>query len=155
MSVGTLTSQFVTEGDASSALVRYLSDGEVSHVDLMLPTGELLGARLRGGVAIRPPGYRPFTKIIQVSCQVPDVDAAYLFATQQVGKPYNKRAILDMVLHRARLFTANQASWFCDELNYEIYLAGGVQLLNTLNPLWLTPQEELLSSWWLTRLTLK
>ncbi len=159
MSAGQLISQFSTEAGFGSAAIRYLSDSSVSHVDLVLgeeknlggvtlKKGWLLGARLHGGVQQRPPGYAKFTRVVRVAVEVPDVDAAYAFAARQLGKPYNKSAILDFFLHRDRVFAAEQPAWFCDELNYQIVAAGGLLLLGTENPLNLTPQEELLSPYW-------
>ena len=142
-----------------SAAIRYLTNSSISHVDLvidddrnlggvMLKKGWLLGARLHGGVQQRPPGYAQFTRTVCVAVEVPDVDAAYAFAARQIGKPYNKRAIVDFFLHCRRAFTPEQSAWFCDELNYQIVSAGGLLLLGTENPLNLTPQEELLSPYW-------
>ncbi len=159
MTAGILISQFSTEAGLGSAAIRYLSDGCISHVDLVIPhdmvvngvqlkKGWLLGARLQGGVQQRPPGYAIFTRKFCRAVHVPDIDAAYVFAVQQIGKPYNKRAILDFFLHRQRRFFAEQPTWFCDELNYQIVAAGGRLLLGTENPLNLTPQEELLSPYW-------
>ncbi len=159
MRAGRLISQFSTEAGWGSAAIRYLSNSNVSHVDLVieeernlggvtLKKGWLLGARLHGGVQQRPPGYAQFTYVVRVAVEVPDVDAAYAFAARQLGKPYNKRAIADFFLHRRRAFTAEQPAWFCDELNYQIVAAGGLLLLGTENPLNLTPQEELLSPYW-------
>ena len=161
MKSGMLISQFSTEAGFGSSVIRYLSDSTVSHVDLVIPQdmciggiqlkkGWLLGARLHGGVQQRPPGYAKFTRALRVGVEVPNVEAAYAFAAQQIGKPYNKRAILDFFLHRERSFTPNQPAWFCDELNYQIVAAGGRLLLGTENPLKLTPQEELLSPYWQT-----
>lgn len=158
---GTLISQFSTEAGLGSAAIRYLSAGCVSHVDLVVPEdikvagvqlkkGWLLGARLHGGVQQRPPGYARFTRTLRMAVEVPDVDAAYAFAVQQIGKPYNKGAILDFFLHRQRKFTPEQSAWFCDELNYQIVAAGGRLLLGTKNPLNLTPEEEMLSPYWQT-----
>ena len=159
MKSGMLVSQFSTEAGLGSAAIRYLSGSSVSHVDLVVPEdmrvgmvwlkkGWLLGARLQGGVQQRPPNYAKFTCTVRVGVQVPDVKAAYAFAVRQLGKPYNKRAIVDFFLHRDRKFTPDQPAWFCDELNYQIVAAGGLQLLDTENPLNLTPQEELLSPYW-------
>lgn len=148
MRPGRLLSQFSTEATAGAAAIRYFTEGTVSHVDLVLPTGELLGARLSGGVAVRPPNYAKFTATYRLWAEVPDIDAAYAFAHAQVGKPYNWKAIVDMALHRERKFSQYQSSWFCDELNYEIYAAGGLALLNLSNPFWLTPQEEMQSPYW-------
>ncbi len=159
MKSGMLISQFSTEAGVGSAVIRYFSDSSVSHVDLVIPQdmcvtgvrlkkGWLLGARLHGGVQQRPPSYAKFTRTLRVGVEVPDVEAAYAFAVRQIGKPYNKRAILDFFLHRERTFTPDQPAWFCDELNYQIVAAGGRLLLGTENPLKLTPQEELLSPYW-------
>ena len=159
MNDGILISQFSTEAGLESATIRYFSDGCVSHVDLVIPDdmvvdgvqlkkGWLLGARLQGGVQQRPPEYAKFTRILRRAVQVPNIDAAYAFAVQQIGKPYNKRAILDFFLHRQRQFSVEQTTWFCDELNYQIVAAGGRLLLGTNNPMNLTPQEELLSPYW-------
>ncbi len=159
MGAGRLVSQFSTEAGLGSAAIRYLSDSSVSHVDLVieedrnlggvtLKKGWLLGARLHGGVQQRPPEYAKFTRTVRMAVEVPDVDAAYAFAARQIGKPYNKRAIVNFFLHRKRAFTPEQPAWFCDELNYQIVAAGGLLLLGTENPLNLTPQEELLSPYW-------
>jgi hypothetical protein len=154
-----LVSQFSTEAGIGSAAIRYLTVSDFSHVDLVVPEemqvgttllqeGWLLGARSHGGVQQRPPEYAKFTRTLRVGCVVPDIDAAYAFAVAQLGKPYNSWAILDFFLHKQRKFTPDQASWFCDELNYSIYAAGGLLLLDTEDPLQLTPQEELLSPYW-------
>lgn len=164
MKSGMLVSQFSTEGDFGAAAIRYLTVSDISHVDLVLPwdvtvkgawyrKGSLLGARLVGGVQIRPVGYAKFTRTVTVGCTVPDIDAAMQFALAQVGEPYDKGAILDFFLHRMhkdRHFNTDQSSWFCDELNYSIYSAGGVNLLGADCPKNLTPQMELLSPYWKT-----
>jgi hypothetical protein len=148
MSLGTITAQFVTNEDLVSKVIREASDGEYSHVDLVLPTKGLLGARHDGGVALRPPNYNTWTKVSRVQVEVPDVEAAYVFAMAQLGKPYNLDAILSMVTHRDRSFSLEQKSWFCDELLYATVMSGGVKLLNTDNPLGLTPWEVYLSPFW-------
>lgn len=147
MSAGILVAQFSTEGDPLSAAIRYFSNGSVSHVDLVLPD-RLLGARLKGGVQLRPPNYAKFTYIRRLQVEVPNVEYAVSFGLAQIGKPYNWRALVDMGLHRKRKFSIQQKSWFCDELIYAICLIGGTQLLNTDNPLNLTPEEVMLSPDW-------
>jgi hypothetical protein len=155
-----LTAQFSTDNDPESSVIRYLTTGTVSHVDLVLPAGlilpdktlskggELLGARLKGGVAIRPSNYKTFTVKNVLCVDLPDVNSAYAYALGQVGLPYNKDAIIDMVFHRERSFSINQKSWFCDELLYAVCLSGKLALLNTDNPLTLTPEEVMLSPYW-------
>lgn len=70
------------------------------------------------------------------------------FAQAQVGKPYNWMALVNMALHRRRRFTLDQHRWFCDELLYATCMAGGLDLLDTKNPLNLTPYEVMLSPYW-------
>lgn len=155
---GMLVAQFSTEDGIGAAAIRYFSDSAISHVDLVIPRGialqfghpiqtatGLLGARMGGGVRLRAPNYAKFTRTIVKGCVVPDLHAAYVFAFGQIGKPYDKRAILDFFLHRHRNFTPMERSWFCDEFAYTAYWQGGKLLLGSGNPLRLTPQEMLLS----------
>lgn len=144
---GVLCAQFSTERGIGSSLIRWASAGRFSHVDLVV-AGGLLGARLDGGVRVRPMGYAKFTDISRVSVPVPDIRGAIDFAYDQIGKPYAKGAIVDIILHRERPFSMDQKSWFCDELLYATVMAGGVELLNTSNPFWLTPWEVYLSPLW-------
>jgi hypothetical protein len=142
-----IVAQFSTDNDLESHAIRWATNGQFSHVDLVLPDG-LLGARAKGGVRLRPFDYKKFTARSRVACEVPYEDVAIKFARMQIGKPYNFKAILDMVAHRERSFTLDQPSWYCDEFVYAIALVGGVQLLSTDNPLGLTPQEVYLSPFW-------
>lgn len=164
MRPGVLTAQFSTERGVEAALIRYLSAGWCSHVDVVVPravarkhgmpiagTQALLGARSNGGVQLRPADYAKFTRTARVQVELPDIDAAYSFLFAQLHKPYATRRILDFFLHKfgaERPFNPNRKSWFCDELVYETCMAGGVQLLNTDNPLNLTPQMVYNSPKW-------
>src|ERR1700761_6117290 len=154
LAVGTLTAQFVTSNDPVSDAIRYLTNGVVSHCDIRfydaaLPSGiGWLGAHQQGGVQVRPFNYAKWTVVETRAVELPNILAAITFARAQIGKPYNMDAIANMALHRTRLFSMDQPSWFCDELLYAICLAGGVQLLGTDNPLTLTPQEVFLSPYW-------
>ena len=145
-----------------ASLIRWLTNSEVSHVDLVVPRAialrytkqplqsreGLLGSRLDGGVQLRPSDYARFTKVVRVGALVPDMDAAYAYAFSQIGKPYSKQAIVDMFLHRHRPVPMNPSRWFCSELNYMIYKTGGTELLRTDFPDIVTPEEEMLSPDW-------
>jgi hypothetical protein len=111
----------------------------------------LLGARLRGGVQLRPDNYAHFTRQVRLAVTVPNAEAAYTFAFAQIGKPYAKRRILDFFLHKfgkPDVFAPDRKHWFCDELLYATVAAGGVQLLGEVNPENLSPQAVLLSPLW-------
>ncbi len=158
---GILTSQFVAGPGWGSKIIEYLTNGEYSHVDLVVPAEAirnrqipwpakdgLLGARLDGGVALRPPNYSRFTRVKRLYVSVPDIESAYYFAFREIGKPYSRQAILDMFFHRRRPFEMNEDSWYCSEYNYSIVRAGGVELLETNFPDIVTPVEEMLSPYW-------
>ena len=49
--------RFVTEKGFTSAAIRWFTWSDWSHVDFVLKDGRFLGARLDGGVQIRPHNY--------------------------------------------------------------------------------------------------
>lgn len=113
--------QFSRQDDPISSLIAWLGCAPFSHTDIILPDGQLLGARsdrVGGkppGVQIRPPGYVKFAA--KVVFTIPCTDAqegAFLdFAHKQVGKPYDKWAILGFITGRD---WRDESAWFCDEL---------------------------------------
>lgn len=161
MKSGLLAFQFSTERGFLAAELRYLTAGDWSHVDIRIPRNVALahgfallgdygwlGARLDGGVRLRPANYANFTRTCLKDCTVPDIDAAYDFAFAQIGKPYNQRAIFDFFVHKfgkPNRFHSDQKSWFCDLLAYTVAMKGGLLLLDDPTPLNMTPQELFLS----------
>jgi uncharacterized protein YycO len=92
-----------------------------SHVDIVLPSGELLGARsdeVGGkppGVQVRPAGYTGTERfeVFELPATPTQESAFYAYALEQVGKPYDKLAILAFVLGRN---WRDEGHWFCSEL---------------------------------------
>lgn len=117
--MGAITLQFVGGDDMLSRTIEWFSAGQLSHVDAVLPRGRLLGARLLGphgrGVQIRPPGYEPFARRIVVTVPASAQQAATFHAwlRQQIGKPYDWRAIAGFFIARD---WREEDSWFCSEL---------------------------------------
>lgn len=104
--------QFSTESGIESELIRTFGHGWCSHVDAVLPDNTLLGARADGGVQIRQPGYKNFTRTQIVS--IPIDDKPFLeFLHAQVGKPYDMTAIFAFAVDRD---WREDDSWFCSEL---------------------------------------
>lgn len=116
--------QFATQATLGSWAIRVFQRGWATHVDAVLEDGNLLGARYVGGVAIRPPGYAPFTRTQRITIPVrPEVEAAfYGFLYDQVGKPYDTTAIMAFALDRN---WREDDSWECSELDTAALEASG------------------------------
>lgn len=126
--------QFVRADDLASEAIAWYSDGEFSHVDMVLDDGTLLGARINGGVLIRPQGYTVWQKqvIIEVPCTPLQKAVALEFANAQVGKPYDRTAIFAFVAARD---WREPDAWFCSELGAATGEHGGFwpQLTSSVN----------------------
>lgn len=113
--------QFSSMDDAGSALIRAFDHGLYSHVDAILPTGSLLGARTgldgasAAGVQVRPAGYAEFSSVKHVTLPTtPEcAEAFYNFMRNQIGKPYDHSAIMGFAFNRD---WRTPDSWFCSEL---------------------------------------
>ena len=55
--------------------------------------GRLLGARLDGGVQIRPPNYEKFVERVVIAVPYYKERAYWDFLKAQIGKPYDKLAL--------------------------------------------------------------
>lgn len=92
----------------------------VGHVDIVLPSGDLLGAQhsvidgVPAGVQIRNPGYGKMTNPIRVSLPVTPqgLEAALSFAHDQIGKPYDTLAIFAFMIGRN---WRDDDAWYCSE----------------------------------------
>ena len=103
-----------------SAAIAWFSSGWPSHIDVVLPTGELLGARSDNvgggsGVRVRPPDYAPFARKCRLRREAaPEQERRfYAFLRAQVGKPYDSTAIVGFVAGRD---WRDPSAWFCAEL---------------------------------------
>lgn len=113
--------QFVLGPGISSAAIAWFSAGSFSHVDAILVSGNLLGARSDAiggqdpGVQIRPAGYEKWKRRVVMSLPTtPAQDAKFQnFLIAQLGKPYDSSAIWGFVAGRDWR-SAN--SWYCAEL---------------------------------------
>ena len=113
--------QFAAQDNLPTALIELYGHGFPSHVDLVLPDGGLLGARIdadgapAAGVQIRKPGYANFTRIERWGIPVsPPVEAKYYeLARAQIGKPYDWQAIAAFAVGRD---WRNPDAWMCSEL---------------------------------------
>src|SRR6185437_9040803 len=113
--------QFVCEAALSSQAIAWFSAGHFSHVDAVLSSGFLLGARddaVGGqppGVRIRPPDYLRWSRrvVMTVHASPQQTRAFYDFLHGQLGKPYDRAAIWAFAFNRD---WRERDSWICSEL---------------------------------------
>lgn len=108
--------QFSFQDNLPSELITYFGHGAgFSHVDAVMDDGRLLGARLDGGVQIRPAGYAAFTRTLPVTlgAAASQNQEFWDFLNQQIGKPYDSRAVIGFAAGRD---WREATAWFCSEL---------------------------------------
>lgn len=105
--------QFSTENNIASKVLHWWDHTWCSHVDAVLPEGGLLGAKLLGGVCVRP--NVGFVKTLKVELETTDEIRFkfYDFLTLQLGKPYDLNGIWSFFVERD---WRDDDSWYCSEL---------------------------------------
>jgi uncharacterized protein YycO len=119
--------------------------GQWSHTEFVIKEG-YLGARLSGGVAIRPFDYvTPVDQVFKyVNLTQDNYDTAMTFIKEQIGLPYNWLAILGIGL---RLDLKNDTrSWFCSEYVQAGFNIAQTPLLDTKKVYRITPRDIGLST---------
>jgi len=111
--MGKVWCRFSTEPGIESRLIRWFTWSDWSHVDFVLANGKFLGARLDGGVRIRPHDYLTPSKYRYAYVEVADPRKVYGWATSQIGKKYDWRAIVGFL---PRASWQDPGRWFCSEL---------------------------------------
>src|SRR4051812_6414130 len=107
--------RFACEDGLPSHLIEFYGHGHWSHVDVVMNDGLLLGARIKGGVAIRPADYGHFIRTSEIRLPCDDATAARYMAlvTAELGKPYDTVGIVGFAAGRD---WRSDSSWFCSEL---------------------------------------
>lgn len=133
--------QFSGNSSLTSRVIQWFGKGEYSHVDSVLVDGSLLGARsatmsgFPSGVQIRSADYQNGYKLkrVSLSCTAEQQAAYYGFVMSQVGKSYDKAAIVAFVTGSNK---SDSDSWFCSEL-----VAAALQHCGWLKPLIAPPSK--------------
>lgn len=124
--------QFVRGTDFEAQAIEWFGGGpRFSHVDLVMPDGQLLGARsdvIGGappGVQLRDHRYVGHDQTLRVEIPCTDEQAAkaIAFAKEQIGKPYDKMAIFAFIIGRN---WREDDAWFCSELCTMILETAGI-----------------------------
>lgn len=128
--------QFVCGADLSSRLIAWYGNGfgGWSHVDAVLPSGSLLGARsdvlegIPSGVQIRPPHYERWVRTARVELTVSPQRAQSweVWLKGQCGKQYDKGSIWGFILGK-KDHEANH--WICSALQ-----TGALKHIGMLHP---------------------
>lgn len=114
--------QFVSGGDLGARLIEWFGHGAAySHVDTVMPSGALFGARsdeIGGappGVWHRTPDYVAGEKTLKIElpCEQKIENQYYAFLLQQRGKPYDTDAIEGFIVGRN---WQKPDAWICSEL---------------------------------------
>jgi hypothetical protein len=113
----------------ASAAIRRLNHSPFSHVDYLLPDGNLLGASDQGpkspcikgnpqGVAIRPSNYQLFGYRRDMVLKTDLADVVLGLAMAQLGKPFDSTALWDFLADDFPGVRdwSDPAAWFCAEL---------------------------------------
>lgn len=126
--------QFVLGTGISSQAIAWFSAGSFSHVDAILPSGLLIGARsdavggMPPGVQMRPAFYEKWKRRVVMSLSVtPDKERKfYEFLMAQIGKPYDSTAIWGFAAGRD---WRSADSWICSELQAAALEVAGISPL--------------------------
>lgn len=113
-----ITLRFVTGNDFISRGIRLFEYGFwATHVETLMPDGTLLGAHCRDGVQARPRDYDKgrFSKeaFVDIPATSEQTDGFHTFLRAQIGKSYDFKAILGIVMQRDWRDTK---AWMCSEL---------------------------------------
>jgi hypothetical protein len=118
--MASITLQFVEDSTIVDPVIKWYSHGWATHVDTVIYDQDdnqekLLGARMKGGVSIRPLNYNKFKRIERVTLPVTQrqYDAYHDFLFAQIGKPYDDTAILGFAFGRD---WRADGHWMCSEM---------------------------------------
>lgn len=105
-----------------------------SHCGLILPDNRIIESTFKRGVHFSSRfEFNTRASVIQVcNYSVPDEQAIYRAAISQIGKPYDKWAILGFPVRRN---WQQESDWFCSELVGWSIMQGGRQLVKDVHRL--------------------
>lgn len=141
-----ITLRLVSEKKSfASFIIRRVTYSPFSHVDVVMPDGTLLGARMSGGVQARPANYAKFDTVALFTIQLPADDEAkfYAFLHAQLGKPYDKSGIANLAIQNRNWH--DDDSWFCSELVAAAFEHAGHPLVIVPNADRVTPRDVSIS----------
>jgi uncharacterized protein YycO len=142
---------FTRRHHIGSWLIRMVTWSDYSHVDVLMPEGDLLGALAPDGVVRQGKALRikQASKAVIMDLPVADAQAAYAFLKKQVGKPYDYQGVVGIGLHRD---WQEDDSWSCAELAAQAAAEGGSNPFDNEFHHRITPQSLLMLNFPKTRI---
>ncbi len=141
-----VTLQFVLANAFSSRLIAWWGQGYggYSHVDAVLPTGELLGARSDAvggkpqGVQIRPADYEKWNRVCRMSlaCTDKQANAWDAFLRAHVNDDYDETDILGLIIGKPVMSAGH---WICSALQCAALEAAGLMPKLLIEPQQVSP----------------
>lgn len=132
--------QFSSAPNVGSRLIAFATWSWASHVEFVLPDGQLLGARTHGGVQVRDPSKDRFSRVERYGVDAPET--LLNFALSQVGKPYDYQGVFNFFARNRNWEETD--SWFCSELVAYTFKQFGVPLIRA-DAYRITPRDLLMS----------
>lgn len=129
-----ITFRFLCDKKISSKIIALFSAGPLSHVDVKTEKG-WLGARINGGVKIRPWNYiKPICEVqYDIETTKEQEEEFWKFVNAQIGKPYDWTAIVAFVTGRN---WRKPDTWYCSEI-----LARALEVSRIIHPLYITENK--------------
>lgn len=124
-------------------LTRMRTWGKYTHVDIVLPSGLLLGAIIGEGVT-RHTTHKA-KAYITYDIPVPEPERALAWVKRQIGKPYDLGAILGFMSRRN---WSDDEKWFCSELAAQTLIVAGLPPLISADPFMVSPRALLFAISW-------
>jgi hypothetical protein len=123
--------RFITESDAVSAAIRFVTFSEFSHTEIELPDGSFLGAHAGSGVQIRPANYCKPTFERGYALPVDDEKYAQAmkYAHSCIGYSYNYTDIVGLLFHHN---LTSKGRVICSQFVFDVMTVAGIQSLNVL-----------------------
>lgn len=125
-----------------SRLIRWQQRGEWSHASVILRSGAVIESREFIGVRQLPKltaAKGEFIQVFNVECTDEQADAIEAFLQKQVGKKYDYPMVFGFVSRSTKEGRDSEGKWFCSELAFDAFRAGGIHLLARIEPWEVSP----------------
>lgn len=121
------------------AATRWQTWGPYGHAALWVGEDEVIEADAFQGVVSRRADDVRTADVFHVETSEDVARSAIAFARKQIGKPYDWGGVLRFLSRRPESLFRWQDSWFCSELVYAAFMAGGQRLLRSSEPWRVSP----------------